>query len=401
MFKMPRLTGRSWLQAGVLGIVIVIAMVAGGFLAVAVAGNDDSPAAVATQPAGAAASDTASASPTDSNSNVSLTAIDDLPSLVDKVMPSVVAISTVSGSGIRQAEGLGTGVVIDKDGNILTNNHVIDGANQVSVEFTDGTVVPGTVVGTDPGNDLAVVHVDVDGSKLHPAALGDSDKAKPGQPVFAIGNPFSQKFTVTAGIISAVDSDSPGDSSSGRPVRGMLQTDAAVNPGNSGGPLFNDAGEVIGINESIENPTGQRVWVGVGFAVASNTAQRFLPDMLAGKPITHPQLGVSGVTLNDLNAKSAGVNVTKGVYITTVASGSAADKAGLRAPSASAVNNAAPGELPPGGDVVTKIDGKDVSTIEELAKLVDGYNVGDHVKLTIDRDGSEQELDVTLQEWTG
>jgi S1-C subfamily serine protease len=395
-----RLTGRSWLQAGVLGIVIVVAMVAGGFLAVAVAGNDGTPAAVATAPSGtgSSATDTTSNGASDSNSNVSLTAIDDLPSLVDKVMPSVVAISTVSGTGIRQAEGLGTGVVIDKDGHILTNNHVIDGARQVTVEFSDGTTVPGTVTGTDEGNDLAVVKVDVSSDKLHPATLGNSDDAKPGESVFAIGNPFSQKFTVTAGIISAIDRDSPGDSGSGRPVRGMLQTDAAVNPGNSGGPLFNANGEVIGINESIENPTGQRVWVGVGFAVASNTAKRFMSDMIAGTPITHPQLGVSGVTLNEVNAKQLGINVTKGVYITSVASGSAADQAGLRAASGSASNA---GDLAPGGDVVTKVDGKDVTTIEQLASVIDGHKVGDKVKLTVIRDGSETELNVTLQEWAG
>jgi putative serine protease PepD len=393
-----RLTGRSWLQAGILGVVIVVAMVAGGFLAVAVAGNDDTPAAVATAPNGTAASVTNSSGTSDNNSNVSLTAIDDLPSLVDRVMPSVVAISTVSGTGLRQAEGLGTGVVIDKDGHILTNDHVIDGARQVTVEFSDGTTVPGTVTGTDTGNDLAVVKVDVDSDKLHPATLGNSDNAKPGESVFAIGNPFSQKFTVTAGIISAIDRDSPGDSGSGRPVRGMLQTDAAVNPGNSGGPLFNANGEVIGINESIENPTGQRVWVGVGFAVASNTAQRFMADMIAGNPITHPQLGVSGVTLNDVNAKQLGIDVTKGVYITSVSSGSAADEAGLRAPSGTASNA---GDLAPGGDVVTKVDGKDVTTIEQLATVVDQHKVGDKIKLTVVRDGSETDLTVTLQEWTG
>ena len=212
-----KLTGRSWLQAGFLGIVVVAAMVAGGFLAVAVAGNDNkTPAAVATAPAGttAPAADNSSSS---NGTNVSLTAIDDLPGLVERVSPSVVAITTVTGTGRQQAEGLGTGIVIDKDGHILTNYHVIDGAQQVSVEFQDGTVVPGNVVGSDQGNDLAVVKVDAAGSELQPAKLGNSDDVKPGEPVFAIGNPFSEKFTVTAGIISAVDRDSPGNSASAGP----------------------------------------------------------------------------------------------------------------------------------------------------------------------------------------
>ncbi len=393
-----KLTGTSWLQAAFLGIVVVFAMVAGGVLAVAVT-DDDTPAAVATT--SAVSSETRAPSSTQdraasNNGAVSLTAIEDLPSLVERVSPSVVAISTVTGTGARTAEGLGTGVVIDKQGRLLTNYHVIEGARQVTVEFADGTVVSGTVIGSDPGNDLAVVKINVPESALRPATLGDSDQTKPGESVFAIGNPFAQKFTVTSGIISAIDRESPGETASGRPVRGMLQTDAAVNPGNSGGPLFNAAGEVIGINTSIENPTGQRVFVGIGFAVSSNTAERFLPDMIAGKAITHPQLGVSGATLNEINAQEASVNVKKGVYITSVASGSAAERAGLRAAATSTT-----GGLSSGGDVVTKIDGKDVTTIQQLAKLVDQYKVGDQVKLTVVREGSELQLTATLQEWTG
>ncbi|MEZ4553868.1 MAG: trypsin-like peptidase domain-containing protein [Dehalococcoidia bacterium] len=389
---------KSAVQAVVLGGVVVVAMVVGGLLAVGIAGDDEgasSPAGTATNSSTRA--DRAGSARGSVDTPVNLTAIDDLPTLVERVSPSVVAIITVSGSTTRQATGLGTGVVVDEDGHILTNYHVVEGARQVNVEFTDGTVVPGAVIGSDPGNDLAVVRVNVPDGQLQPATFGDSDRVRPGESVFAIGNPFSEKFSVTSGIISATDRDSTGNTSIGRPVRGMLQTDAAVNPGNSGGPLFNAAGEVIGINTSIENPTGQRVFVGVGFAVSANTAMRFLPDMIDGNPITHPQLGVSGATLNRVNADQLGIDVTKGVYITSVTSGSAADRAGLRAASGSATDSA----LPPGGDVVTKFDGKDVATIEQLARLVDQYRVGDEVKLTVIRDGSEIELSATLQEWTG
>jgi len=386
---------KSGMQALVLGVVVVVAMVAGGLLAVAIAGDDNSSSTPAgSSAAGAVAKTEGSNSANDTS--VSLSAIDDLPTLVERVLPSVVAIITTSGGTGRTATGLGTGVVVDTDGHILTNYHVIEGARQVNVEFKDGTVVPGTVIGSDPGNDLAVVHIDLSGDRLKPAKFADSDKVRPGESVFAIGNPFSEKFSVTSGIVSATDRDSTGNTSIGRPVRGMLQTDAAVNPGNSGGPLFNAAGEVVGINSSIENPTGQRVFVGVGFAVSANTARRFLPDMLACKPITHPQLGVSGATLNEVNAQQIGIDTKKGVYITSVSPGSAAERAGLRAASGTPTN----GALAPGGDVVTKFDGKDVSTIEQLARLVDQYKVGDQVKITVIRGGSQVELTATLQEWT-
>jgi S1-C subfamily serine protease len=394
--------GRNWLQAAILGVVVVVAMLVGGLVASAVVseGTDGGGSG------GTAATDASSRLPVSSSERVpagtsdanAVTLIENLPDLVDGVRPSVVAVNTVitSRTGARQGQGLGTGVVTDKQGHILTNFHVVEGADEVSVKFANGTIATGRVVGADRGNDLAVVKVSLPEEELHPATFANSDDVRVGQAVFAIGNPFSLEFTVTSGIVSGLDRTSEGGVS-GRPVRGVIQTDAAVNPGNSGGPLFDADGDVIGINASIENPTGQRVFVGVGFAIPSNTAQRFLPDMIAGREITHPQLGVAGVTLNAINAREAGVESQKGVYITAVTPGSAAADAGLRA--AAATTNS--GALPPGGDVVLAVDGREMATIEQLARAIDGYDVGDTVKLQIVRGGRQMELSATLEEWSG
>lgn len=367
---------KSGLQALVLGVVVVIAMIAGGLLAVAIAGNDDSTSAP-TSAGSEVTAPAASGGASQNDSSVSLTAIDDLPTLVDRVSSSVVAISTVSGTGTRQATGLGTGVVIDKDGHILTNNHVIDGARQVSVEFKDGTVIPGTVIGTDPGNDLAVVRVNLSGDQLKPAKLGDSDKVRPGESVFAIGNPFSEKFSVTSGIISATDRDSTGNTSTGRPVRGMLQTDAAVNPGNSGGPLFDDAGRVIGINSQIYSRSGG--YQGLAFAIPIDVALQVKDQIVATGHAQHARLGVTVQDLTQPLADSFGLKRPDGALISSVAPESAAAKAGLKS-----------------GDVVTAVDGEPVVRSGELSSRIGMSMPGEQVKLTVWRDKEPREIKATL-----
>jgi putative serine protease PepD len=391
-------TPRRWLRASLLVAAIVAALALGGLVAT-VAGSDDAPVPVAATTNEAPRGLPVANAPGSAGTTAApAAAIADLPGLVDRARPSVVAINTVSAGtrNGRQAQGLGTGIVVDKDGHILTNYHVVEGADQVTVEFADGTLARGRVVGSDPGNDLAVVRVSLPSSALQPVRFADSDQVRLGEPVFAIGNPFSLKFSVTSGIVSGLERESQGGIS-GRAIRGVLQTDAAVNPGNSGGPLFNAAGELIGINAAIENPTGQRVWVGVGFAVPSNTAQRFLPEMIAGRRVTHPQLGVSGETLNEINARDAGVEVQRGVYITSVQAGSAADRAGLRA---AAISDSG-GALLAGGDVVVSVNGREVTTIQQLARAIDGFKVGDQVKLAVVRGGKQIEITATLLEWNG
>ncbi|MSP21484.1 MAG: PDZ domain-containing protein [Dehalococcoidia bacterium] len=319
---------------------------------------------------------------------IPIAAIQDLPDLVDRVRPSVVRIGASTGGGFG-GQGTGSGVMVDREGNILTNYHVIEGAQALTIELLDGTQARATVVGTDPGNDLAVIRATLPADEIHPASFADSDRVRVGEPVFAIGNPFGLVFTVTSGIISGRERER--SAIDGRPIRNVLQTDAAVNPGNSGGPLFNARGEVVGINTSIENPTGQRVFVGIGFAVPSNTATKFLPQLVKGETPKHAQLGIAGVTIDASNAESFGQTRTKGVYITGVAAGSPAAQAGLRAASRNGAGS--------GGDVITAIDGRIVRSIGALAGIIDSQAVGDTVTLTVRRGTEELQLRATLREW--
>ncbi len=256
-------------KAATLAAVTGISILAGAALTLTFADDD-------------AAAPSASATAEGGSVPISSVTASGFPALVERVSNSVVAIRTVVGTGFRQGSGTGTGIVVDKDGHIVTNYHVIEGAREVSVEFVDGTVVAGTVVRTDEANDLAVVRVSAAAGLLAPATFADSSLVHPGETVFAIGNPFGLDFTVTSGIVSAVNRTSPAEGVGGEQLRGMIQTDAAVNPGNSGGPLFNAAGEVIGINTAIENPSGNSVFVGVGFAIASNTVREFLAGLNGG-----------------------------------------------------------------------------------------------------------------------
>jgi S1-C subfamily serine protease len=280
----------------------------------------------------------------------------------------------------------------------LTNNHVVSGADVIEVTLEDGSTLPATVVGTDPANDLAVIHIDpADG--LTAAPLGDVDELRVGDSVFAIGNPFGLEGTFTEGIVSALGRTySPGTGT--RPLRNMIQTDAAVNPGNSGGPLANCYGEVIGINTLLENPTGQGVNVGVAFAVSVNTVKSSLDDLVAGNTVSHAWLGIAGRELTPALAEDLNLSVTKGVYVVTVAQNSPADRAGLQPafPTEDAAANS--DTLAPGGDVILAVDGNDVTDVDELASYLDSQKrAGDSVTLDVLRDGQEISVDATLAEW--
>ena len=408
---MPR---SVWLGVFVLAAASAGAMALGGALAVRVGGGApeapaaavaDAPAATVAEtttlpvsavpsaapaPAQAPAPDGAAApSPGAPAWPPAAAALPDLTDLVAGAMPSVAQIRTG-----RTGSGVGSGVVLDRSGHVLTNYHVVEGSSLLVAELPDGTAASAQLVGSDPGNDLAVIRAGLPASALVPATFGNSDAVRPGEPVFAIGNPFGLNFTVTAGIVSGIDRQSQG-SISGRPIRGVLQTDAAVNAGNSGGPLFNARGEVIGITTAVENPIGRNFFVGVGYAVPSNTAQRFVPRMIAGEEITHPQLGISGVSLNVLTAADAGVSARRGVYVVAVVRGSAADRAGL----AAASTPDGDGDLARGGDVITAIDGVVVDGMEHLARLIDAREVGDTVTLSVMRDGRAISIKATLRVW--
>ena len=318
------------------------------------------------------------------------------------VSPSVVEITSTLQSGGpfgQQAEGTGSGIVLDTDGRILTNNHVIDGAQSIQVRFADESTSSAKVLGTDPANDLAVIQVTDSGLQLHPAQLGDSEALRVGDPVLAIGNPFNLESTLTQGVVSATGRTYSTGANT-RPIRNMIQTDAAVNPGNSGGPLLNCQGQVIGINTLLENPTGENVNVGVAFAVAINTAKQSLSAMESGQAVSHPWLGIAGVDITPAVAKEASIDAQKGVYVTLVSAGSPASKAGLKGAFTSQNQAASSSTVRSGGDVILAADGKDVSTLEQLAGYLDeNKKPGDSVELAVVRSGQQMSVQVQLAEW--
>jgi putative serine protease PepD len=274
------------------------------------------------------------------------------------------------GGGSQQTEGEGAGVVYNKSGDILTDEHVVAGATSVTVTFQDGKKVPAKVVGSDPSTDVGVIHVNVPSSELHPIGFADSSAAQVGDPVVAIGSPFSLPETVTAGIVSAVGRSITAPNN--YTITGAIQTDAAINPGNSGGPLLDGNGQVLGLSDQIETnnstASGQGSSSGVGFAVPSNTVAHIANEIIAGQPVRHAYVGVF------LNSSSTG-----GAGITSVQPGSPASRAGLQR-----------------NDLVTAIDGKTVSSTEQFIETVDTYNPGQTINLTIQRQGSTKHISLTL-----
>jgi S1-C subfamily serine protease len=308
--------------------------------------------------------------------------------IYNNASPAVVEI-TVQGIGIMGSfiQGEGSGFLVDGDGNILTNNHVVDGASRVSVIFKNGTTVDASVVGTDSVHDLALIHVEPSTiSGITPLQLGDSSTVKPGQMAIAIGAPYGLVDTITVGVISGLDRNISGSS-----LTGMLQTDAALNPGNSGGPLLNADGEVIGINTAVETQSGAR---GIGFAVPSNVAKLALPNLKAGKQVQRVWLGITGLALDADLAKQLDLPVNQGVYVVNVVSGSPADKAGLKG------SGSGSGGVPAtGGDVITTVDGNALKSVTDLTNYFAGKQVGDQVTLSILRGGSTMSVTVTLAAW--
>lgn len=310
-----------------------------------------------------------------------------LGAIYQQVLPSVVHIQV--------AQGQGSGFVWDKDGHIVTNNHVVDGATQVIVSFADGDRATGTVLGTDPESDLAVVQVDVSAASLTPVTLGDSDELSVGQLAVALGNPFGLDNTMTAGIISALGRNINSGSSQFSIPR-VIQTDAPINPGNSGGPLLNRDGEVIGINTQIVSNSGSNS--GIGFSVPINIAKRVIPALIEDGNFSYSWLGVAGQTvlpdLVDVLKLPAG---THGVLISSIADSGPAALAGLRG--GTRVTQVEGLSVPVGGDVVISIDGTAIGSMDDLmAYLTVKTSPGDTVTLDVIRNnGRKSQVDVTLQ----
>lgn len=311
-----------------------------------------------------------------------------------KLSPGVAFITTSAtfenfyGEEFERERGNGSGSVIDRNGHILTNFHVIEGASKLTVSFGGDKVYPATVIGGDPDTDLAIIKITPPREGLTVIPLGDSDKLNVGQKVLAIGNPFGLDRTLTTGIISGLQR--PIRARNNRPIDAAIQTDASINPGNSGGPLLDKFGNMIGINSQILSPSGASA--GVGFAVPVNTAKRVIPQILQFGEVRRPKLGASLYSIEELRARSRGrVNLPleNGLLISRVLPGGSVDRAGLRGLSQV-------GEDIILGDIIISIDKKELNNIDDLYRYLDKKEIGDTVQVEVFRDGKTVSVPVKL-----
>ena len=312
--------------------------------------------------------------------------------LFERARDSVVYISTRqqvrdiwSRNVYSVPRGTGSGFVWDDAGHVVTNFHVIQGASGATVRLADGRDHPAALIGVSPAHDIAVLRITVKVKPPPPVPLGTSDDLRVGQKVYAIGNPFGLDWSLTTGIVSALDRSLPTES--GINIEHLIQTDAAINPGNSGGPLLDTAGRLIGMNTAIYSPTGASA--GIGFAVPADTINRVVPQLIRTGKYARPVLGVEAD--EGVNQRLARVLKTRGVVILKVTPNSAAAKAGLRAATV-----APDGSLTP-GDIIVEIQGQPVDGVGKLVGRLDDFKVGDTVRLTVLRGGKRMEVAVVLQ----
>lgn len=328
--------------------------------------------------------------------------------IYEQVNPSVVNISVLQlGSTLHstvisgldqdsyyEASG-GSGFVWDLEGHIVTNNHVVEGADQLLIRFSDGLMSVATVVGTDVDSDLAVVKIDPQGYNLKPVARGKLEEVRVGQRVAAIGNPFGLEGTLTTGIVSALGRSIPARASFSIPA--SVQTDAPINPGNSGGPLLNERGEVIGVNAQIR--AEERANSGVGFAIPIGIVERVVPALIAQGRYDHPYMGISGSTFSPICAGEQGLDPNvRGTVVVSVLQGTPAARAGLRSGSQDAKTKY-PQICPAtrGGDLITAINGQRVVSFDEVLSYLQLYtSPGDTITFTVLRNGDLRQIDLTL-----
>jgi len=297
----------------------------------------------------------------------------------------------------RYSQSLGSGIVWDTLGHIVTNNHVVADADEIKVKFSDGTILPASVVGTDPDSDLAVIQVDPDGLQLTPIQIADSTQVNVGQVAIAIGNPFGLENTMTTGIVSALERSLPSSansSGSSYTIPDIIQTDAPINPGNSGGALVDSTGKLIGITTAIETLDGANA--GIGFAIPSSIVVRVVPQLIETGQYDHPYLGISGTTLTADMAEAMNLDAAqRGVLVIEVVRGGPADKAGLHGSETPLTIQGQ--QTVVGGDIITAINGQALTEMDELiAYLANSTTVGQEVQLTLLRDGSLMTVSATL-----
>jgi len=307
--------------------------------------------------------------------------------------PSLAPPSSLPQVPAPAQQALGSGFVIDKAGHIVTNYHVIEGADKIEVSFSNQDTLRATLVGSDPSTDIAVLRVEASSRGLTPLVLGDSGVVRVGDPVVAIGNPFGLARTTTAGIVSAVQERTI-TAPNGYPIDHVIQTDAQINSGNSGGPLLNDRAEVIGVNSQIAPAQGSSGNVGIGFAVPSNTVKEVVAQLVATGRVDRAYLGIGGTTVNAELARVFRLPVDAGVLVEVVRDGTAAARAGLKAGTTSTVVAGEGYTL--GGDLIVAVAGKRVVSLEELRDVLADHKPGETVKLQIYRGNRQQTLDVTF-----
>ena len=326
-----------------------------------------------------------------------------LVNLYERVNPSVVNIDVTGGSIQDFAEfGSGSGFVLDTDGHIVTNNHVVEDANRIYVTFADGSVAEADLIGGDPDSDLAVIRVNIDPDLLRPVELGDSDQVKVGQRVVAIGNPFGLLGTMTVGIVSGVGRTlraDPLDPNNQFSNPDIIQTDAAINPGNSGGPLIDSQGRVIGVNSAIRTNGENRANSGVGFAVPVNAVKRIVPQLIETGRVAYPYLGISSDNAFTMAELAAALNLptSRGVLISEVVLDGPAARAGLRGGDRRVTVRGF--DVLAGGDIIIAIDDTPVDSFDQMiAYLVANTKVGQVVKVTFLRDSETLETNLTVGE---
>ena len=352
------------LLGGVIGAVAVVAvLVVGGFVAM---------------PSSATSGKTGSAGTTSSSQTVTVNSGDSTDTtlanaVAQKALPSVVSINVTTSDG----EGVGSGVVLDTDGNILTNYHVIEGAQSISVSTGDASY-DATVVGSDESSDLAVIKIDAGDAALTPIEVGDSSTLQVGDWVMSLGSPFGLEQSVSTGIVSSLYRSTMLQNTSGNTIyTNLIQTDATINPGNSGGALVDDEGKLVGINSLIESYSGSSS--GVGFAIPGNYAVEVAQKLIAGQTVTHAYIGGSFQTVTANNARSNSLSVNQGAYVAELADDGPASQAGIQK-----------------GDVITALDDEEITSSDALVLAVRSHSVGDTVTVTLMRGSKQMQVQVTL-----